>query len=60
MEQKRYLRREQSVIAIEYGMIAALIAEVLIAALIVLGTKPCRKFNIIATAIRGAEGAVCA
>jgi pilus assembly protein Flp/PilA len=54
----RKLRRsEDGVTAIEYGLIAALIAVVLIGALTSLGSTLATKFNTIATAVSGAGAA---
>jgi pilus assembly protein Flp/PilA len=51
----RKLRCDESgVTAIEYGLIAALIAVVLIAALTLIGTQLSAKFNSVATAISAA------
>jgi pilus assembly protein Flp/PilA len=51
----RKLRRSDSgVTAIEYGLIAALIAVVLIGALTTLGTSLSTEFNKVATAVNGA------
>jgi pilus assembly protein Flp/PilA len=53
----RKLRRSESgVTAIEYGLIAALIAVVLISALTTLGTSLKANFNSIATAVGAAAG----
>lgn len=49
-----FLREEEGVTAIEYGLIAALIAIVIIAAVTVVGTQLCVKFNAVATALGGA------
>ena len=56
MKMIRKLRRNESgVTAIEYGLIAALIAVVLILALTTLGTQLSTKFNQVASAISGAS-----
>ena len=56
MKMIRKLRRNESgVTAIEYGLIAALIAVVLIGALTTLGTSLSTKFNAVATAVSGAS-----
>lgn len=46
-------RNEEGVTAIEYGLIAALIAVVLIAALTTLGTSLSAKFGAVASAVSG-------
>ena len=52
----RKLRRDESgVTAIEYGLIAALIAVVIIGALSILGTQLSAKFNQVATAVSAAS-----
>lgn len=51
----RKLRRDESgVTAIEYGLIAALIAVVLITALTTLGSSLSAEFNKVASAVSGA------
>lgn len=47
----RFVKDESGVTAIEYGLIAALIAVVIIAAVTTLGTSLSTKFNDIATNI---------
>ena len=49
----RFLKDESGVTAIEYGLIAALIAIVIIGAVTVVGSKLCATFNTIATALGG-------
>ena len=48
---KRFFRDEDGVTAIEYGLIAALVAVVIIAALLVLGTSLSSVFQYIAETI---------
>jgi pilus assembly protein Flp/PilA len=48
----RFLRDESAATAIEYGLIAALIAVVIITALTSVGTRLSTKFNSIATTLR--------
>jgi pilus assembly protein Flp/PilA len=48
----RFVRDESGATAIEYGLIAALIAVVVIAALQLIGTNLSAKFQSIATALR--------
>ena len=50
----RFIRDESGVTAIEYGLIAALIAVVIITALTNLGTAINDKFDLIATTIENA------
>jgi len=45
----RYAKDESGATAIEYGLIAALIAVVIISVLTIVGTSLEKKFNIIAT-----------
>ncbi len=46
-----FFKDEDGVTAIEYGLIAALIAVVIIAALVILGTALSNKFDYIATQV---------
>jgi pilus assembly protein Flp/PilA len=48
----RFVRDESGATAIEYGLIAALIAVVIITALQLVGTNLSAKFNTIATTLR--------
>ncbi|OJW53358.1 MAG: pilus assembly protein [Alphaproteobacteria bacterium 41-28] len=48
---KNFLRQDEGVTAIEYGMIAALIAVVIIAAVTAVGTTLLNVFNKIAASI---------
>jgi pilus assembly protein Flp/PilA len=48
----RFVRDESGATAIEYGLIAALIAVVVITALTSIGTALSTQFNTIATSIR--------
>lgn len=50
----KFIRDENGATAIEYGLIAALIAVVIIGALTVLGTQISSKFDTIATSVQGA------
>ena len=47
----RFLKDESGATAIEYGLIAALIAVVIVTALTLVGTKLTTKFNAVATAL---------
>jgi pilus assembly protein Flp/PilA len=49
-----FLEDERGATAIEYGLIAALIAVVIIGALTVLGTAISSKFDTIASSVSGA------
>jgi pilus assembly protein Flp/PilA len=49
----RFLKNESGATAIEYGLIAALIAAVLITALTAIGTNLDTKFTSIGTAVAG-------
>ena len=48
----RFMKDESGATAIEYGLIAALIAVVVITALTSIGTNLSGKFNTIATSLR--------
>ena len=48
---KKFIREEDGVTAIEYGLIAALIAVVIIAAVTIVGTQLASVFNLIGTAL---------
>ena len=52
---RKFRRDDSGVTAIEYGLIAALIAIVLITALTLIGTSLSDKFNLVATAISSAS-----
>ena len=49
---RRFLQDESAATAIEYGLIAALIAVVIITALSTIGTRLNTKFNSITTTLR--------
>ena len=49
---RRFLRDESAATAIEYGLIAALIAVVIIAVLTTVGTRLNTKFQAVATGLR--------
>ena len=51
----RFLKNESGATAIEYGLIAALIAVVIITGLTTLGTNLNAKFNAVATSVSGAK-----
>jgi pilus assembly protein Flp/PilA len=48
---KKFIRDEDGVTAIEYGLIAALIAVVIIGAVTAVGTSLSDKFNLISTKV---------
>lgn len=52
---KRFIKDEEGVTAIEYGLIAALIAVVIIAAVTIVGTQLRTTFTTIGTALTGAN-----
>lgn len=54
---RAFARDEQGVTAIEYGLIAALIAVVIIGAVTVAGDRVCETFRTIAIALGGAPAA---
>lgn len=54
---QRFLNDEEGVTAIEYALIASLIAVVVIAAVRVTGTRVCETFNSVAVALNGAAAA---
>ena len=51
----KFIRDESGATAIEYGLIAALIAVVIIAALTTLGSNISAKFNTIAASVSAAS-----
>ncbi len=51
----RFLKNESGATAIEYGLIAALVAVVIITGLTTLGTNLSTKFNTIAANVSGAK-----
>jgi pilus assembly protein Flp/PilA len=53
---KTFLKDEEGVTAVEYGLIAALIAVVIIAAVTVVGTQLDATFDRIGTALATANG----
>ena len=52
---KNFIREEDGVTAIEYGLIAALIAVVIIAAVTIVGTKLKKTFSTIGTKLTTAN-----
>ena len=59
MSVKRFVKDEEGVTAIEYGMIAALIAVVIAAAVVTVGTNLNVVFTTIATCLSGLSAASC-
>ena len=57
---KRFIREEEGVTAIEYGLIAALIALVIAAAVILVGNDLKVVFNKIANCLTAPSSATCA
>ncbi len=55
----KFLREEDGVTAIEYGLIAALIAVVIITAVALIGTTLASTFTKIADCIKSPKGALC-
>ena len=58
MSIKRFVKDEEGVTAIEYGLIAALIAVVIVAAVVTIGTQLNIVFTSIATCL-STSGATC-
>ena len=52
---KRFFKEEEGVTAIEYGLIAALIAIVIIVAVALAGTNLSKLFNTVATSLGSAS-----
>lgn len=52
----KFIREDDGVTAIEYGLIATLIAVAIIAGATALGGSLCEKFNSIATTLGGTAG----
>lgn len=53
----KFIRDEEGVTAIEYGLIAALIAVLIIGSVKVIGVRLCTSFGTIATALGGTAAA---
>ena len=56
---KRFMGDEEGVTAIEYGLIAALIAVVIIVAAALVGTRLTCLFNRVASCLVGANSGTC-
>lgn len=52
---KRFFKEEEGVTAIEYGLIAALVAVVIIAGLVILGPALNQTFNYVGTTVDNAS-----
>ena len=52
---KSFIKKDEGVTAIEYGLIAALIAVVIISAVSFVGTELTNTFNMVATAVQTAN-----
>lgn len=52
---RRFLRDEEGVTAIEYGLIAALIAIIIVAAVTSIGKELCGTFNRVIAALGGTQ-----
>ena len=51
---KRFIRDEEGAAAVEYGLLAALIAVVVVVAVSTVGNRLCQTFSTIATRLGGA------
>ncbi len=56
----KFIREEDGVTAIEYGLIAALIAVLIIGGVTVIGKRLCLTFSSIAVGLGGAASTNCA
>jgi len=56
----RFLRDEEGAAAVEYGLMAALIAVVIVAAVTSVGSRVCETFKTIATRLGGTAAVTCA
>lgn len=54
---KRFIKDEEGATAVEYGLLAALIAVVIVAAVTTVGQRVCETFRVIATNLGGAPAA---
>jgi pilus assembly protein Flp/PilA len=58
---KRFIRDEEGAAAVEYGLLAALIAVVVVAAVSSVGNKLCETFKSVASALnKGSSSLNCA
>jgi pilus assembly protein Flp/PilA len=56
----RFLRDEEGAAAVEYGLMAALIAVVIVAAVTSVGNRVCETFKTIASKLGGTAAVTCA
>lgn len=54
---KKFMQDEEGAAAVEYGLLAALIAVVIIGAVTVVGDRLCATFNTVAVKLGGAAAA---
>lgn len=59
-EIKRFIRDEEGATAVEYGLLAALIAVVMVVAVSSVGNRVCETFRTIATKLGGSPAACTA
>lgn len=59
-EIKRFIRDEEGAAAVEYGLLAALIAVVVVVAVSAVGNRVCETFRTIATKLGGSPSACTA
>lgn len=57
---KRFIRDEEGATAVEYGLLAALIAVVIVVAVTAVGKNVCETFKTIATKLRSSNTPTCA
>ncbi len=57
---KRFIRDEEGAAAVEYGLLAALIAVVVAVAVSTVGNRLCETFKTIATRLGGGAAVQCA
>lgn len=57
---KQFIRDEEGAAAVEYGLLAALIAVVVVAAISLVGNRVCETFRTIATKLGGSPAACTA
>lgn len=57
---KRFIRDEEGAAAVEYGLLAALIAVVVVVAVSSVGNRLCETFKTIATRLGGGTNVNCA
>jgi pilus assembly protein Flp/PilA len=57
---KRFIRDEEGAAAVEYGLLAALIAVVVVVAVSAVGNRLCETFKTVATRLNGSASVTCA